>query len=126
MIDAACSALLVLERELPRLFNDVLDSGLFPGLSNADRQRYIEAIARVPTREGKLYLQCFSDQEPADGGPRRISRTELESVMENGWHVVSINPTRFVVREGTDLTFPDDGPGAWFCVAQRVSEQEDE
>jgi hydrophobe/amphiphile efflux-1 (HAE1) family protein len=110
--------------ELDHQFDNVLDSGLFHGLSDEDRQRYVRAVANAIAPHGKLYLQCFSDREPAGDGPRRISKAELEGAFESGWHIVSINPTRFVVREDTDLTFSDGGPRAWFCVAQRVSEQE--
>jgi hydrophobe/amphiphile efflux-1 (HAE1) family protein len=106
--------------ELDRQFGNVLDSGLFHGLSNADRRRYVGAIAKVLSPEGKLYLQCFSDREPAGDGPRRVSETELREAFNSGWRIISITPTRFVVRDDTDLTFSDGGPKAWFCVVERA------
>ena len=109
--------------ELNRQFGNVLDSGLSHGLSNADRQRYVAAIAKVLSSEGKLYLQCFSDLEPAGDGPRRVTETELRLAFNSGWRIISITPTRFVVRDDTNLTFSDGGPKAWFCVVERVLDE---
>ncbi|MEO8498736.1 MAG: class I SAM-dependent methyltransferase [Planctomycetota bacterium] len=108
--------------QLDRQFDNVLDSGLFHGLSDEDRVQYAAVIGKVLVPEGKLYLQCFSDQEPDGDGPRRISEAELREVFKSGWQIVSITPSRFVVREDTQLTFSEGGPKSWFCVVKRVSE----
>ena len=106
--------------ELDRPFDNVLDSGLFHGLSDEDRIRYVAAIGKVLKPDGKLYMQCFSDQEPAGEGPRRVSETEIREVFSGNWRIVSITPTRFVVRSDANLNFSDGGPKASFCVVKRV------
>lgn len=106
----------VLELEqLGRTFDNVLDCGLFHGLSDQDRARYVAALQTTLRVGGQLVLQCFSDEEPAGDGPRRISTSELETAFATGWTIVSIQPTRFEVREDTDLSFSPGGPKAWFC-----------
>ncbi|WP_391540616.1 class I SAM-dependent methyltransferase [Lignipirellula cremea] len=108
--------------QLDRTFDNVLDSGLFHGLSDADRQQYVSALANVLEPQGKLFLECFSDREPAGVGPRRITQAELEAVFAEGWHILSLTPTHFVVREDTQAMFSPGGPHAWFCTIQRVSD----
>ena len=46
----------------------------------------------------KLFLLCFSDQEPGTQGPRRVSRTEIEDAFAEGWAAESIEPSRHEVR----------------------------
>ncbi len=108
--------------ELNQRFDNILDSGLFHGLSNLDRQRYVEALAKVLAPHGKLYLQCFSDQELAGDGPRRVSEAELRQAFARDWRIISISPSRFLVRDDTELKFSDGGPKAWFCVIECVAE----
>lgn len=91
--------------ELNRQFDNVLDSGLFHGLSDEDRQRYVHVIAKALALHGTLYLQCFSDQEPDGDGPRRISETELREVFRSDWHIVSISPTRFLVHPNQSAAY---------------------
>ena len=52
----------------------MIDSGLFHVFSNEDRQRYVEGLASVLRPGGKLFLLCFSDEEPGTQGPRRVSK----------------------------------------------------
>ena len=47
---------------------------------------------------GRLFLLCFSDDEPGEQGPRRVSQKEIEVAFAKGWAVESIEPTRFKVR----------------------------
>src|SRR5262249_19213582 len=45
-------------------FATVIDWGLFHVLSDDDRRRYVEGLAQVLEPGGRLFLTCFSDQEP--------------------------------------------------------------
>jgi len=77
-------------------------------------------LAVVPKPGGKLFLLCFSDEEPGDQGPRRVSRKEIEDAFAEGWAVESIEPSRFEVRPDLkDFTFSESGPRAWFVVVRR-------
>src|SRR3954454_14983011 len=54
-------------------FDNVIDSGLFHVFSDPDRQRYVAGLAAVLKPGGRVFLMCFSDQEPGTQGPRRVS-----------------------------------------------------
>ena len=100
-------------------FDNLIDSGLFHVFSDDDRRRYVEGLATVVKTGGKLFLLCFSDEEPGTQGPRRVSRKEIEVAFAEGWKVESIEPTRFEVRPNLkDFTFSESGPKAWFVVVR--------
>lgn len=108
-------------KDLPEVFDTVIDSGLFHVFSDDDRRRYVEGLSKVLKSGGRLYLLCFSDEEPGTQGPRRVSRRELEDAFADGWKIESIEPVRFEVRpEINDVRFSPGGPKAWFLIAQRV------
>jgi SAM-dependent methyltransferase len=120
----ATTAFLVMDAlaldELDRVFDSVIDSGLFHVFDDDDRRRYVKGLAAVLRPGGRLFLLCFSDEEPGTQGPRRISRQELDEAFAKGWELESATPTRFAVRPDLkDLTFSPGGPKAWFVVARR-------
>ena len=105
---------------LGRQFDTVLDSGLFHVFSDADRVRYVEGLAHVTRPGGRLILVCFSDEEPGEHGPRRVSRRELENAFATGWVIEELRPARFEVVPGLkDVSFSEGGPKAWFAVVRR-------
>ncbi len=107
-------------KELPEVFDTAIDSGLFHVFSDEDRRRYVEGLASVLKAGGKLFLLCFSDQEPGDQGPRRVSRKEIEVAFSQGWVIESVEPSRYEVRpDPKDISFSDGGPKAWFVVVKR-------
>ena len=102
-------------------FDNVIDSGLFHVFSDEDRRRYVEGLATILKPGGRLFLMCFSDEEPGTQGPRRVSQKELHAAFAEGWVAESIEPVRFEVRPDLkDFTFSEGGPKAWFVVARRV------
>ncbi len=108
--------------ELPEVFDNVIDSGLFHIFGDEDRRRYDEGLASVLKPGGRMFLLCFSDEEPGDQGPRRVSRNEIEDAFAEGWVVESIEPSRYEVRpDPNDISFQDGGPRAWLVVARRVA-----
>jgi SAM-dependent methyltransferase len=101
-------------------FASVIDCGLFHCLSDDDRRRYVRGLARVVEPCGRVFLMCFSDQEPGDEGPRRVSRRELDDAFADGWEVESLQPVRIEVNpEFTEVHFSEGGPKAWFAVVRR-------
>ena len=103
-------------------FDNVIDSGLFHVFSDDDRKRYAEGLATVLKQGGRLYLMCFSDEEPGTQGPRRISKKELHDAFAQGWDIESIEPTRVETRPDLkEFTFSEGGPKAWFAVIRRAS-----
>jgi SAM-dependent methyltransferase len=105
----------------PERFDNVIDSGLFHVFSDPDRQRYVEGLATVLKPGGRLFLLCFSDQEPGTQGPRRVAKQELDDAFAQGWVIESIEPTRLeVLPDLKDMQFSKGGPKAWFAVIRRA------
>jgi cyclopropane fatty-acyl-phospholipid synthase-like methyltransferase len=108
-------------KDLPEVFDTVIDSGLFHVFSDEDRQRYVEGLASVLKPGRRLFLLCFSDQEPGTQGPRRVSQKELHDAFAQGWAIESIEPSRYEVRPDLkDLTFSEGGPRAWLAMVRRA------
>ena len=63
-------------KDLPEVFDSVIDSGLFHVFNDEDRRRYVEGLAAVLKLGGRLFLLCFSDEEPGTQGPRPVSRRD--------------------------------------------------
>ncbi len=102
-------------------FDNVIDSGLFHVFSDADRKKYVAGLATVLKSGGRLFLMCFSDEEPGTQGPRRVSKKELQEAFAQGWNIESIEPSRAEVRPDLkDFSFSEGGPKAWFAVVRRV------
>jgi cyclopropane fatty-acyl-phospholipid synthase-like methyltransferase len=106
-------------------FDNVIDSGLFHVFSDEDRQKYITGLAAVLRPGGRLFLICWSDEEPDTQGPRRVSRKELHDAFAQGWNIESIEPctvetqlTRPDLRKGTSSASSARG---WFAVVQRTA-----
>ena len=101
-------------------FASVIDWGLFHVFSDDDRRRYVGGLAQVLEPGGRLFLMCFSDEEPGTEGPRRVSRQELYDAFAEGWEVESVRPVQIEVNPAfTEVTFSEGGPKAWFAVVRR-------
>ena len=59
-------------------------------------------------------MMCFSDRQPGDWGPRRVSQAELRAAFQDGWSIKSIDPAKFAV------TIDDNGAQAWLATIERV------
>ena len=103
-------------------FDNVIDSGLFHVFNDHDRRRYVEGLATVLMPGGRVFLMCFSDEEPGAQGPRRVSKKELDDAFAKGWAIESIEPVQVEVQPDLkDFTFSEGGPKAWFVVIRRLS-----
>jgi cyclopropane fatty-acyl-phospholipid synthase-like methyltransferase len=102
-------------------FDNVIDCGLFHVFSDDHRRRYIEGLAAVLKPGGRVFLLCFSDEEPGTQGPRRVSKKELHAAFAQGWEVESIEPSHGEVRPDLkDMSFSEGGPKIWFAVVRRL------
>lgn len=84
---------------LGRHFMTVIDSGMFHVFDDDDRARYVQSLASVMDPGGTLHLLCFSEHTPGEGGPRRVTQTEISDSFEDGWGVETIQAARIDVRE---------------------------
>src|SRR5262249_25601963 len=53
-------------KDLPEVFDSVIDSGLFHVFSDEDRRRYAAGLATVLKPGGRPVLRAFTDDEPAE------------------------------------------------------------
>ena len=98
--------------ELDGRFDTVIDSGLFHVFDDEDRPAYVASLERVVVPGGRCLLMCFSEHQPGDGGPRRVTQAELRAAFATGWEVRSMAPASFEVREGNRAQ-------AWLAVLER-------
>ncbi len=98
-VDARFRVLDALDLEsLGETYDTVLDSGLFHVFDDHTRPRYVAALRAVLREGGHLYLMGFSDEEPGDWGPRRISEAELRAAFTTGWRVLSLERDHFEIN----------------------------
>jgi cyclopropane fatty-acyl-phospholipid synthase-like methyltransferase len=83
-------------------FDTVLDSGLFHVFSDEHRRAYVEGI-KVVTRPGTRYFMlCFSDRQPGDFGPRRVTQQEIWQSFSDGWRIDSIDIKKLETNLGPE------------------------
>ena len=106
--------------QLPRQFDNVIDCGLFHVLADPDRRQYVDAIGHVLRPGGRLWLLCFSEQEPPGQGPRRISRAGSARRFHPAWTIESIDEVRMEAAPHVPATsFSAGGPHAYRLIARR-------
>jgi cyclopropane fatty-acyl-phospholipid synthase-like methyltransferase len=98
---------------LARQFDVITDSGVFHVFDDEERLLYINSVRSALRPGGMLYLMCFSDRQPGDWGPRRVSEAELRAAFVDGWSITSIEPAVFAV------TIDDNGAQAWLATIER-------
>jgi cyclopropane fatty-acyl-phospholipid synthase-like methyltransferase len=83
---------------LDQTFDTVVDSGVFHVFDDGDRVRYVASLASVMRPGATCYLMCFSDRQPGDAGPRRVSQDELTAAFRDGWAIQSISAETFAIN----------------------------
>jgi SAM-dependent methyltransferase len=81
-------------------FDTVIDSGLFHVLDGDGRAGYVRSLATALRTGGTCYLMCFSDRQPGDFGPRRVTEAELRDAFSDGWVVADIVADTFDINRG--------------------------
>jgi SAM-dependent methyltransferase len=99
---------------LDETFDVVLDCGLFHVFDDSDRESFVRSLSGAVVSGGRYFMLCFSDLQPGDWGPRRVSRAEIESSFASGWEVDSIEPATIEVT--TDVS----GARAWLSSIVRT------
>jgi SAM-dependent methyltransferase len=98
-------------------YDTVLDSGLFHSFEDDERARLVSSLRAATVPGGRYYLLCFTDQQPGDWGPRRVSQGEIRASFADGWRVDSISGATFEVTPGTGGS---GGALAWLATITRV------
>jgi SAM-dependent methyltransferase len=99
--------------DLDGQFDTVFDCGLFHVLDDDERERYVGSLAEVVPPGGLYYMLCFSDRQPGDWGPRRITQDEIRVAFSVGWEITTIESAVI------DLNWDPAGALAWFVAATR-------
>lgn len=103
--------------DLPGLrtqFDTVLDCGLFHIFEDDDRVRFVDSLGGVVEPGGRYFMLCFSDRQPGDWGPRRVSQDELRHSFADGWRVDAIEETLL------EITLSPVGAQAWLASFTRL------
>jgi SAM-dependent methyltransferase len=100
--------------DLGERFDTVLDCGLFHILADDERERYVAGLTEVVPSGGRLHMLCFSDLQPGDWGPRRVTQAEIRSSLSEEWDIESLEPAVI------DLTWDPAGALAWQVAAART------
>jgi SAM-dependent methyltransferase len=95
-------------------FDTTLDCGLFHVFDDDDRARFVDSLRAAMPVGASYHMLCFSDRQPGDWGPRRVSQAELRASLADGWRVDSIEPAKI------DVTFDPAGARAWLLAATRT------
>jgi SAM-dependent methyltransferase len=88
-----------------RLFDSVIDSGLFHVFPDDERVRLRDSLASVIRPGGTYFMMCFSEREPGNWGPRRVTQQEIRSTFAVGWRVNYIEPSAFDTNMGNALAW---------------------
>jgi cyclopropane fatty-acyl-phospholipid synthase-like methyltransferase len=102
--------------QLSQRFDAIIDSGVFHVFGDDERPTYVKSLRSVLRPGGTCYLMCFSDREPGDWGPRRVSEAELRSAFADGWTMESIEPAEF------EVAIEPDRAQAWLATIHRLTD----
>lgn len=94
-------------------FDTILDCGLFHTFDDDRRARFVESLGSVAPPGTRYFMLCFSDREPGDWGPRRVTQDEIRDSFATGWQVDSIEPATI------DITIDPNGARAWLVTITR-------
>jgi SAM-dependent methyltransferase len=100
--------------ELDEVFDTVLDCGLFHVFDADDRAAYITSLGSAIRPGGRYFMLGFSDQQPGDWGPHRLTRAEITAAFADGWRLDAIEPATI------EASMDPDGIRAWSVAATRV------
>lgn len=73
-------------------YDTIIDCAVFHSVSDEDRPAYVDGLRSLLSAGGRFVMVVFSDEEPADWGPRRISQAEIRTALGDGWRIESIEP----------------------------------
>jgi cyclopropane fatty-acyl-phospholipid synthase-like methyltransferase len=99
---------------LGRQFDTVLDCGLFHIFEDPDRPRFVASLHGTLRPGGRYFMLCFSDRQPGDWGPRRVTEAEIRASFADGWWIDSLEPATI------DVTLDPAGAQAWLVAMTRL------
>jgi SAM-dependent methyltransferase len=99
---------------LDERFDVVLDCGLFHVFDDEDRAPFVASLASATRSGGRYFMLCFSENEPGEWGPRRVTQDEIRDAFADGWRVESIEPADI------NVTLRSEPVRSWFASIRRA------
>lgn len=84
-----------LEADESTAFETVLDCGLFHTFSDEERSHFADNLSRLLTPKGNYFMLSFSEREPGNWGPRRVSQSEIRATFADAWKINYIREATF-------------------------------
>lgn len=100
--------------ELGERFDTVVDVGFFHCFAPDDRPALVRSLGAVVPAGGRYFLMCWSDREPGEWGPHRISESDIRTAFADGWRVDSLEPADL------EVAFSPGTVRAWQAAMTRV------
>jgi 2-polyprenyl-3-methyl-5-hydroxy-6-metoxy-1,4-benzoquinol methylase len=100
--------------DLHEQFDTVLDCGLLHTFDAEDRTRLVDSVGAVVAPGGTYCVLAFSNLQPGDWGPRRLTENDIRASFSNGWHMESLE------RATIDVNINDGQVQAWLAVLTRT------
>jgi SAM-dependent methyltransferase len=97
-------------------FDTVLDCGLYHVFDDTARVRYVESLASAMPPGSRYFMLCFSERQPGEWGPRRVTEDDIRASFSDSWRIESI------VRRTLDLTIDPRGAEGWLAAITRAAE----
>lgn len=94
-------------------FDTVIDCGLFHIFDDRDRSLYVNSVRSVLRQGGRYFMLGFSNRQPGEWGPHRLTLDDITGAFTDGWRIDSIEPATIEVTTGPD------GIRAWLAVITR-------
>jgi cyclopropane fatty-acyl-phospholipid synthase-like methyltransferase len=99
---------------LDERFDTVLDMGLFHTFDDGDWVTYVANLRRVTSPGSRYFMLCFSDRQPGETGPRRVSQEEIRRSFAEGWRIDAVDASTI------ETNLPDRQVLAWLAQMTRV------
>lgn len=100
--------------DLGEVFDTVLDCGLFHIFADDERAVFAASVRGVLEPGGRYFMLGFSDRQPGEWGPHRLTRQEIVAAFADGWRVDSIEPATI------DITTAPGGIRAWLAALTAI------
>jgi SAM-dependent methyltransferase len=97
-------------------FDTVLDCGLYHVFDDTARVRYVESLASAMPPGSRYFMLCFSERQPGEWGPRRVTEDDIRASFSDSWRIES------TVRRTLDLTIDPPGAEGWLAAITRAAE----
>jgi cyclopropane fatty-acyl-phospholipid synthase-like methyltransferase len=99
--------------ELDTRFDTMIDCGLYHCFDAVERPALAASLASAVVPGGRYFLMCFSDRQPGEIGPRRVTEHDIRETFRADWRLDTLERTRM------DVAFDSEGAHAWLAVLTR-------